>query len=110
MSSSKIYKGTLTPIHNRVIVTDMEFGEQKTAGGIIIASDDGQARGIHPRWGKVFAIGHENDDEYEIGDWILVDGIIEGIVEKIGFRSTTIRSFTNINNSIFCKLKIWNNC
>jgi co-chaperonin GroES (HSP10) len=73
MSSSKIYKGTLTPIHNRVIVTDMEFGEQKTAGGIIIASDDGQARGIHPRWGKVFAIGHENDDEYEIGDWILVE-------------------------------------
>ena len=30
-------------------------------------------RGIHPRWGKVFAIGHENDDEYEIGDWILVE-------------------------------------
>ena len=26
-------------------------------------------------------------------DWILVDGIIEGIVEKIGFRSTTIRKF-----------------
>jgi co-chaperonin GroES (HSP10) len=51
----------------------MEFGEQKTAGGIIIASDDGQARGIHPRWGKVFAIGHENDDDYEIGDWILVE-------------------------------------
>ena len=73
MVSTQIYQGTLTPIHNRVIVTDMDFGEQKTAGGIIIASDDGQARGIHPRWGKVFAIGHENDDDYEIGDWILVE-------------------------------------
>ena len=30
---------------------------------------------------------------FKIGDWILVDGIIEGIVEKIGFRSTTIRKF-----------------
>src|SRR6056300_1405449 len=73
MASTQIYQGTLTPIHNRVIVTDMEFGEQKTAGGIIIASDDGQSRGIHPRWGKVFAKGHENDDDYQIGDWILVE-------------------------------------
>jgi len=73
MSAIDIYEGTLTPIHNRVIVTDMYFGEQKTAGGIIIASDDGQARGIHPRWGKVFAKGHENDDDYEVGDWILVE-------------------------------------
>ena len=30
---------------------------------------------------------------FKIGDWILVEGIIEGIVEKIGFRSTTIRKF-----------------
>ena len=29
----------------------------------------------------------------KIGDWILVEGIIEGIVEKIGFRSTVIRKF-----------------
>ena len=28
-----------------------------------------------------------------MGDWILVEGTIEGIVEKIGFRSTTIRKF-----------------
>ena len=30
---------------------------------------------------------------FKIGDWILVEGIIEGIVEKIGFRSTVIRKF-----------------
>ena len=29
----------------------------------------------------------------KIGDWILVEGTIEGIVEKIGFRSTVIRKF-----------------
>lgn len=27
------------------------------------------------------------------GDWILVEGVVEGIVEKIGFRSTVIRRF-----------------
>ena len=73
MSAISTYKGTLTPIHNRVLVTDMELGEQKTAGGIIISSDDGQARCIHPRWGRGIAKGHKNDDDYEIGDWILVE-------------------------------------
>ena len=33
------------------------------------------------------------EKRFRIGDWILVDGIIEGVVEKIGFRSTTIRKF-----------------
>ena len=54
-------------------MTDMEFGEQKTSGGIIIPGDDGQARGIHPRWCRVLAKGHENNDDYEVGDWILVE-------------------------------------
>jgi len=33
------------------------------------------------------------EKRFKIGDWISVDGIIEGIVEKIGFRSTTVRKF-----------------
>ena len=33
------------------------------------------------------------EKRFKINDWILVDGIIEGIVEKIGFRSTVIRKF-----------------
>ena len=33
------------------------------------------------------------EKRFKIGDWILVQGIIEGIVEKIGFRSTVIRKF-----------------
>jgi len=33
------------------------------------------------------------EKRFKIGDWISVDEIIEGIVEKIGFRSTTIRKF-----------------
>jgi MscS family membrane protein len=33
------------------------------------------------------------EKRFKIGDWISVDGIIEGTVEKIGFRSTSIRKF-----------------
>lgn len=66
-------KGKVRPIHNRVIVNNMEFGEQTTAGGIIIASDDGKDRGIKPRWGQVVAKGNDNNDPYDIGDWILVE-------------------------------------
>ena len=74
MSTVTTYQAEdLRPIHDRVFVTEMEFGEQKTAGGIIIPGDDGIARGIHPRWGQVIAKGHENKDDYEVGDWILVE-------------------------------------
>ena len=33
------------------------------------------------------------EKRFKIGDWILVEGIIEGVVEKIGFRSTVLRKF-----------------
>jgi co-chaperonin GroES (HSP10) len=60
-------------IGNRVIVTDMHFGEQKTKSGLIIKDDDGTTRGIYPRWGKVFSKGPQNNDPYEVGDWILIE-------------------------------------
>ena len=66
-------KGTLTPIKNRVIVSDMHFGEQITRSGLIITDDDGGTRGIYPRWGKVHSKGPDNKDSYNIGDWILVE-------------------------------------
>jgi co-chaperonin GroES (HSP10) len=65
--------GTLRPIGNRVIVKNMYFGEQKTAGGLIITNDDGKTRGIYPRWGQVHSKGPENDDDYTVGDWVLVE-------------------------------------
>jgi len=66
-------KGKVRPIHGDVLVTDMHFGETKTAGGIIIQSDDAKAHGVKPRWGKVYAKGNENTDPYNVGDWILVE-------------------------------------
>ena len=66
-------KGKLRPIGNRVIVSDMYFGEQKTKSGLILRNDDGTTRGIYPRWGKVHSKGPDNNDEYQIGDWILIE-------------------------------------
>jgi len=66
-------QGTLSPIRNRVIVSDMHFGEQVTRSGLILTDDNGGTRGIYPRWGKVHVKGPENDDEYQVGDWILVE-------------------------------------
>ena len=65
--------GTLRPIKNRVIVSDMYFGEQKTKSGLIITADDGKTRGIYPRWGRVHAKGPENNEPYNVGDWILIE-------------------------------------
>ena len=65
-------KGTLTAIGDRVLVSDMFFGEQKTKGGLIILDDDGDTRGIYPRWGKVYSKGPKNKDDYNVGDWILI--------------------------------------
>lgn len=65
-------KGTIKPLGNKVLVYEMEFGMEKTAGGILLHSDDGKRSGIHPRWAKVFAIGPENT-EVKVGEWILLE-------------------------------------
>jgi hypothetical protein len=68
-----VTKGKPRAVSNRVLVTDMYFGEQKTASGLIIKDDDGTTRGIYPRWAKVYGKGPKNTDPYEIGQWILVE-------------------------------------
>ena len=66
-------EGELRAIGNRVLVTDMYFGEQTTKGGIILRDDDGTTRGVYPRWGRVYRKGPRNDDPYQEGDWVLVE-------------------------------------
>ena len=65
----------LKPIHDKVIVTDLEHGETKTKSGIIVLDDSTVAageRGIRPRWARVYAVGPEQQDVKE-GDWILLE-------------------------------------
>lgn len=65
----------LKPIHDKVIVTDLERGEKKTKAGIIIMDDSTVAageRGIRPRWARVYAVGPEQKD-VNVGEWILLE-------------------------------------
>jgi co-chaperonin GroES (HSP10) len=62
----------LRPIKSHILVRDMNFGEQYTAGGIYIPSDDGKSEGVKPRWARVFAVGPEQV-EVKVGEWILVE-------------------------------------
>ena len=50
---------------------------------------------------------------FKVGDWIFVDGVIEGTVENIGFRSTVVRRFdkslATIPNFQFAEKAVINN-
>jgi MscS family membrane protein len=52
------------------------------------------------------------EKRFKIGDWIYVENIIEGIVERIGFRSTVVRKFdksiATIPNSSFAENAVIN--
>lgn len=64
-------EGEFVPLRDGILVRNMEFGEQRTEGGIIIASDDGKVSGIHPRWGEVIAIGRDQKD-VQVGQYVMV--------------------------------------
>lgn len=64
--------GKLIPIRDNVLVTDMDFGERQSKGGLVLLSDDGKSEGIRHRWSRVWAIGPEQTD-IKVGDWILVE-------------------------------------
>jgi co-chaperonin GroES (HSP10) len=68
----KAQASKLRPIQAHILVRDMNFGEQKSAGGIVLKSDDGKSEGVRPRWCKVFAIGPAQQD-VKAGEWILVE-------------------------------------
>jgi co-chaperonin GroES (HSP10) len=65
-------KGKIIPIKDKILVSDMEFGEEVTKGGIVLQSDNGKGEGVKPRWGRVWAIGPEQHD-VRVGEWILVE-------------------------------------
>jgi len=67
-----VVKGKLIPVRDNVLITDMDFGEQKSLGGIVILSDDGKSEGVRSRWGKVWAVGAAQKD-VKVGEWILLE-------------------------------------
>jgi len=63
---------SIRPIRDHVMIVDMNFESRTSTGGIILNSDNGKDSGIRPRWGRVYAVGHEQTD-VKPGEWILVE-------------------------------------
>lgn len=61
----------LRPLHDEVIVRDMEFSERKLASGIVLLDDNRKSEGIRPRWAEIYAVGPKQK-EYKVGQWICV--------------------------------------
>lgn len=64
--------GKLIPIRDNVLVTDMNFDQRVSKGGIVLPSDDGKSEGVRHRWARVWAIGPEQK-EVKVDDWILLE-------------------------------------
>ena len=72
MKKVPVIASKLRPVQDNIIITDMSFDEEKTAGGIVLLNDDGKSEGVKSRWGKVFAIGSAQHD-VKVGEWILLE-------------------------------------
>ncbi len=64
--------GNIIPLKDNVFVSDMNFDMEFTKSGILLPSDDAKRTGIHPRWGRVWAIGPQQKD-VAVGQWICIE-------------------------------------
>lgn len=71
-SVHRINRNQLKPLRDAVIVSDMNFEERLSSGGIVLVKDNGKSSGIRPRWGRVYAVGPEQHD-VKVGTWICVE-------------------------------------
>ncbi len=71
-NKNRIVADGFRPIRNNVFVTDLDSGPHQTQGGIIIPDDNLSARGIHPRWARVWSIGPDVED-IQVGEWLFVE-------------------------------------
>lgn len=62
----------IMPLHDHVIVSEMNFSGRTLSSGVILLGDDGTSNGIRPRWAKVYAVGPEQK-QVSPGQWVLVE-------------------------------------
>ncbi len=62
---------SIRALNDHIIVTDMNFDQKITHGGIIIPHSDKKLEGIHARWARVYAIGPTQSD-VQVGQYVLV--------------------------------------
>ena len=67
----QIRREQLQALNDSVIVGDMVFDERITTGGIVLLNDNGKSLGIRPRWGRVYAVGPDQQD-VRVGEWVCI--------------------------------------
>jgi co-chaperonin GroES (HSP10) len=66
-------KINVRPLSKDLLVINMDMGEQTTSAGIVIASDDGKAHGVKPRWAEVYKVGERCEINVKPGQWVLIE-------------------------------------
>ena len=111
-SPHQIPRDKIKALHDKVLVADMEFDTRITQTGLILPNDNGTTLGIRPRWGRVYAVGDEQQD-VKVGDWILVahgrwtrgldieDGEVKRTIRKIDPKDILISADERPNDLTF---------
>lgn len=71
MSFDPVKIKSIRALKDHIIVTDMNFDQKISHGGIIIPTVDGKLEGVHPRWARVYAIGPTQKD-IRVGQYVCV--------------------------------------
>lgn len=89
---SLIETENLRALKGKVLVHNIEQGEKRTKGGIIVLDDDGKERGIRERWAQVYSVGPDVED-ITVGQWVLIKHgrWSRGIDIKVKGETATVR-------------------
>jgi hypothetical protein len=61
-------------IRDKILICNIEKGERKTAGGIVLTDDNKKGDGVRARWAQIYDVGPDvKDPELVPGKWILVE-------------------------------------
>lgn len=60
-------------LNDKVLVHNMEKGERRTPGGIVMVDDDGKDFGIRARWAQVYSVGKDVTPDVMPGQWVYIE-------------------------------------
>jgi len=72
LQAEPIRASGLRLLRDTILVTDLESGIRRSAGGILIPDDNMKNQGIRARWCKAWRVGPDAKN-IEPGNWLLVE-------------------------------------
>jgi co-chaperonin GroES (HSP10) len=60
-------------LNDKLLASEIERGEERSRGGIVLLDDNATEKGIRPRWMQVYSKGDDVTEEIQEGDWIYVE-------------------------------------